>query len=93
MPVFRSLWFANIASNFGGLVQTVGAAWLMTLMTDNAAMVALVQASTTLPVMVFSIFAGAIADSYDRRRVMLGAQSFMFVVSVALYWEFSTDAI
>ena len=84
MPVFRSLWFANIASNFGGLVQTVGAAWLMTLMTDNAAMVALVQASTTLPVMVFSIFAGAIADSYDRRRVMLAAQSFMFVVSVAL---------
>ena len=47
-------------------------------------MVALVQASTTLPIMLFSLAAGAIADSFDRRRVMLVAQCFMLVVSVAL---------
>ena len=47
-------------------------------------MVALVQASNTLPIMVFSLIAGAVADSYDRRRIMLAAQLFMFCVSVAL---------
>jgi MFS family permease len=84
VPVFRRVWLASIASNFGGLVQAVGAAWLMTLISQSDAMVALVQASTTLPIMVFSLIAGAVADSYDRRRVMLAAQSFMLSVSMAL---------
>ena len=47
-------------------------------------MVALVQASTTLPIMLFSLAAGAVADNFDRRRVMLIAQCFMLVVSAAL---------
>src|SRR5690349_6628097 len=47
-------------------------------------MVALVQASLTLPVVLLSLVSGAMADSFDRRKVMLGAQVFMFVVSVAL---------
>ncbi len=83
-PTFRALWIASLASNFGGLVQAVGAAWLMTSLTPSANMVALVQASTTLPIMVFSLAAGAVADSFNRRRVMLAAQCFMLVVSVAL---------
>lgn len=84
IPTYRSLWFANMASNFGGLVQGVGAAWLMTTIASSADMVALVQASTTLPIMLFSLMAGAIADSFPRRRVMLLAQLFMFVVSATL---------
>jgi MFS family permease len=82
--MFRSLWIASMVSNFGGLVQGVGAAWLMTSLSESADMVALVQASTTLPIMAFSLMSGAVADGYDRRRVMLAAQAFMFVVSVAL---------
>ena len=81
---FRSLWLASIASNFGGLVQGVGAGWMMTVISGDADMVALVQSSTTLPIMLFSLMAGAIADSYDRRHVMLAAQLFMTVVSAAL---------
>ncbi len=83
-PIFRAIWLASLVSNFGGLVQAVGAAWMMTTITPSASMVALVQASTTLPIMVFSLAAGAIADSFNRRRVMLIAQGFMLVVSVAL---------
>ncbi len=56
----------------------------MISISDSAHMVALVQASTTLPVMVFSLISGAIADSYDRRRIMLLAQSFMVIVSGCL---------
>ncbi len=83
-PIFRAIWIASLASNFGGLVQAVGAAWMMTTITSSANMVALVQASTTLPIMVFSLAAGAIADNFNRRRVMLIAQGFMLVVSLAL---------
>tara|TARA_R110000765_G_scaffold103473_1_gene192916 strand:+ start:4060 stop:5676 length:1617 start_codon:yes stop_codon:yes gene_type:complete len=81
---FRSLWVAALASNFGGLVQAVGAAWLMTSLTDSQNMVALVQGSVALPIMIFSLLAGVFADNFDRRRVMLIAQAFMFVVSVLL---------
>jgi len=81
---FRSLWIAALASNFGGLVQAVGAAWLMTSLSDSQNMVALVQGSVALPIMIFSLLAGVFADNFDRRRVMLIAQSFMFAVSVIL---------
>jgi MFS family permease len=83
-PVFRAVWFASLASNFGGLIQAVGASWLMTAIAASPDFVALVQASTTLPVMLFSLAAGAIADNYDRRKIMLTAQLFMFSVSVSL---------
>lgn len=81
---FRMLWIAALASNFGGLVQAVGAAWMMTSLTDSQSMVALVQSSVTLPIMIFSLLAGVFADNFDRRRVMLIAQSFMLVVSIML---------
>lgn len=83
-PIFRAVWIASLASNFGGLVQMVGAAWLMTSLSGSPDMVALVQASTTLPVMMFSLAAGAIADNYDRRRILLTAQCFMLTVSILL---------
>lgn len=83
-PIFRAVWMGSMVSNFGGLVQSVGAAWLMTSLTPSADMVALVQASLTLPIMLLSLPAGAIADGMDRRLVMLAAQGFMLAVSVLL---------
>ncbi|WP_423068239.1 MFS transporter [Devosia sp. CN2-171] len=84
LPTFRNIWIANFASSFGGLIQGVGAAWMMTALTNSVDLVALVQASTSLPIMLFSLLGGAIADNFPRRRVMLFAQLFMFVVSVLL---------
>lgn len=68
----------------GSMVQSVAAAWLMTELTSSHSLVALVQASATIPIMLLGVFAGAIADNYDRRRVMLAAQSAMLLVSAAL---------
>ncbi|MDI7862932.1 MFS transporter [Rhizobiaceae bacterium n13] len=81
---YRRIWFASLASNFGGLIQSVGAAWMMTSISSSQDMVALVQASTALPIMLFSLVSGALADNFDRRRVMLTAQCLMLVVSVLL---------
>ncbi|WP_237683970.1 MFS transporter [Pseudaminobacter soli (ex Zhang et al. 2022)] len=83
-PVFRMVWFASLASNLGGLIQSVGAAWLMTSIATSADMVALVQASVSLPIMLFSLAAGAIADNFERRKVMIAAQIFLLGVSVLL---------
>lgn len=83
-PIFRDVWLANLASRFGGLIQSVGASWIMVTLATSPLLVSLVQASTTLPVMLFALLAGALADTYDRRRLMIAAQLFMLAVSVAL---------
>lgn len=83
-PVFRAIWTANLFSNLGSTLQGVGAAWLMTELTTSHQLVALVQASATVPILMFGVFAGAIADNYDRRQVMLVAQVGMLLVSAAL---------
>ncbi len=81
---FRMIWFANLSSALGATIQSVGAAWLMTKLTNSHILIATVQVSTTIPIMLFGIFAGAIADNFERRRVMLAAQAGMFVAAVLL---------
>lgn len=83
-PVFRAVWISSMASNFGGMVQSVGASWMMVSIAASAEMVTLVQTSVTLPIMLLSLVAGALADNFDRRKLMLGAQIFMLAVSAGL---------
>ena len=73
-----------MASNLGGLIQTVAAAWMMTALTSDAQMVALVQTCATLPMMLISLPAGALADIYERRNIMLVAQTGMLLVATGL---------
>ena len=67
LPMFRAVWAANVVGSVGWLVQGVGAAWLMTTLEGTPDMVALVQTATTLPILLFALFAGALADLWDRR--------------------------
>jgi len=83
-PAYRIIWISTLFANLGSLIQNVGAGWMMTSLTASHDMIALVQASTTLPIMLLAIPAGAMADNYDRRKVMLVSQSFMALVSAAL---------
>ena len=83
-PAFRRFWIASLASNFGGMMQTVAAAWLMGTISSGAEMVAFVQTAATLPMMLFAIVAGALADIVDRRKLMLIAQTGMALTAAAL---------
>jgi len=90
VPIFRGVWMASLISNFGAMIQSVGAAWMMTSLTRSPEMVALVQSSTVLPFVLLSLLSGAVADNLDRRKVMLVAQGFMLCVSAMLAffaWE------
>ena len=82
--VFRRMWSASLFSNFGQLVQSVGAAWAMTELAGRADMVALVQTATFLPMMLFALSAGAIADTYDRRKVGIAGICIAFSGATAL---------
>ncbi|OJW75865.1 MAG: hypothetical protein BGO57_16530 [Sphingomonadales bacterium 63-6] len=82
--VFLAIWLASIISSIGSQLQQVGAAWLMTSLAPSPEMVALVTALSTLPILLFSLPAGALADILDRRLVLLGAQILMLVASGVL---------
>src|ERR1700710_3075623 len=82
--VFRRIWLASLLSNLGLLIQGVGAAWAMTQMASSADKVALVQTALMLPIMLISMPAGAIADMYDRRIVVLISLSIALSGATAL---------
>lgn len=82
--IFRNIWLASLTSNIGTMIQVVAAAWIMTEISHSADMVALVQTSMALPIVLLSLASGAIADNFDRRRVMLVAQGVMLAATAAL---------
>jgi len=80
-------------SMLGVWVQTVAAAWMMTSLTDSKQMVALIQSSIHLPMMAFSFLSGVIADSFDRRNVMLFAQAFGMIAAGSLFISAYTEIL
>src|SRR5260370_14751837 len=83
-PLFLGMFLAAFASNVGTWLQNVAAAWLMTSLAPNALMVGLVQTLSGLPVFLFIIPAGALADLIDRRRLLLFAQGCMLGTAALL---------
>lgn len=83
-PLFAAIWWASLISNFGSLIQSVGASWLMTAIAPSPEMVAYVQTASTAPIMLFSLIAGALADIWDRRLLMLLALTAMMAASALL---------
>lgn len=81
---FRHLWLASIISNIGTWMQTVGATWLMGDLNSSPIMVALIQAASSLPTFFFSIPAGALADLFDRRKVLILTQLLMMIAAAIL---------
>ncbi len=82
--LFLALFIATTVSNFGTWVQDVGRAWLMTELTPSATLVALVQSAAMAAMALLVLPAGVMADLYDRRRLLLGAQIAMLLVTVVL---------
>lgn len=81
---YRSIWLTTLASYNGIWIQSVAAAWAMTLISDRAELVALVLSASTLPTPVMSLLGGALCDSWGRRPVYLLGQASMLLGIVAL---------
>ena len=71
---FTVLWIATLVSNIGTWMQNAAAGWLMTGLSPDPFIVALVQVATSLPMFLFVLPAGALADITDRRHLLLVVQ-------------------
>jgi len=74
-PLFRALWLGSIVSNIGTTMNDTAAVWTMTTLTGSATMVSLMQTMSSLPLFLFALPAGALADLVNRRRLILFAQA------------------
>ena len=81
---FRLLWFGQLVSQSGTQMQRVAIAWHVYLLTHDPIALGLIGVCRVLPVLVFSLAGGVIADAQDRRRVLLFTQSGMMLAAAAL---------
>jgi MFS family permease len=91
VAAFRSLWLALLASNIGTWMQTVGAQWQLVESGGSDFLVSLVQTASMLPIVLLALPSGALADTFDRRRMLLTVQSALCAVAVLLAALTATD--
>jgi MFS family permease len=81
---FRLYWFGNLTSLIGTWIQNIASGWLVLQLTDSPFFVGLNSTVTWLPAWIVSLPAGAMADRFDKRRLMLWTQSLLAVFALVL---------
>lgn len=81
---FRHLWIANLVSNLGTWTQTFASAWLIACVADSASTTTLVQTASYVPIFLFALFAGVIADAVDRPKFLFICNLFMALCACAM---------
>ena len=81
---FRYLWFSNLAATFAMQMQMVARGWLIYDMTNSPLALTWVMLSFMLPMFLFSLAGGVIADRARKKWVMISAQVLNSVVTLAL---------
>lgn len=90
---YAILWTATLLANIGVWMYGAAAGWLMTSLDGDPLMVSLVQAAATLPMFLFALPAGALADIVDARRLLIVVEASVIVFAVPLAWVVSRDAM
>ena len=78
---FTVIWTATLVSNVGGWMYSAASGWLMTSLNPDPLIVSLVQAAASLPICLFAIPAGALADIFDKRRFLIVVETITTVIS------------
>ena len=84
VAIFRNLLIADLVSDVGTFMQSVGAAWLMVSLHAGPGYVALIQTAASLPYFLLALPAGSAGDIFDRRRLVLFTEVWMFGVALIL---------
>ena len=81
---FRVQWFGACTSSIGTWMQIVAQNWLVLSLTDSPFFLGLDAFLQQLPIMLFTLIGGVLADRYDRRRTLLASQYVQMSTSAAL---------
>ena len=73
LPAFRGLWAGSAIYFTGNAMQVMAASWLMVELTGSSFLAALVQTAVFFPMFLLALPAGVLADTTDRRRLIVNA--------------------
>ncbi len=82
---FRLFWGGQLISLIGTWMQTTGQAWLVLQLTHSAWLLGVVGALQFMPVLLFSLFGGVIADKLPKRKLLLFTQTLSMVLAATLW--------
>ena len=75
---FRLWWFGQLISQSGSAMQTLAINWQISVLTGfNPVALGLVGLSRFIPIVIFSLVGGAVADARDRRKLLIATQSIL----------------
>ncbi|MDW5264255.1 MULTISPECIES: MFS transporter [Acidobacteriaceae] len=77
IALFRDRWIASTISSVGTWMQDTAGTWFMTSLTTSPLLIALMQTAASLPVLILGLLAGATADIFDRRKLLIFWQAWM----------------
>lgn len=83
---FRLFWIGQTVSLIGTWMQQVGQGWLALQLSNDAFIVGLVSAAGSLPVLLFSLYAGVFVDRLNKLRIVTIAQVLLSVEAAVLWW-------
>src|SRR5580693_4734881 len=83
VSTFALIWAATVVSNIGGWMYNVASGWLMTSLDPNPLIVSMVQVANSLPMFLFAIPAGALADIVNQRRFLIFGELAITITSAA----------
>lgn len=81
---YRRIWLANLVSNLGTWIQTFASAWLVASLSQSASITSLVQTATYIPVFLFALLAGVLADAVHRPKFLFFCNLFNAVCAAAM---------
>jgi MFS family permease len=81
---FRVLWFGAFTSTVGTWMQKVAQSWLVFDLTQSSFYLGLDDFLGQLPILLFTLLGGVVADRYERRRLLLGSQYIQMATAFAL---------
>ena len=90
---FRTLWLASLISITTFFMVIIARGWLVLQMTDSTFLVAAIQAVSMIPMMFFSPIAGVIADSFERKYILILGELLNVASLLALAALLVTDQI
>src|SRR5215475_12693426 len=81
---FRLFWTGNFLSNIGTWMQNIAQGWLVLKLTNSPFWLGVVGFSASIPILLFALIGGVIADHVNKRRLLMFTQSAMMIFAFAM---------
>ncbi len=90
---YRLYWIGSLIANTGDWMDQIAIGWLIWQLTESGSYLGLLAFCRAFPILIFTLFGGAIADRFERRRVMQVTQTFAMLLALLLGLLVFTDVV